>query len=488
MGRRGFRASEGGHSVLFVLALLPILGSVFAVSACGRFASNEPALIAVLITGGGFWLLAAHLARRGAGNSRIVVAGAIAIRIVAWSGDAGFSDDAYRYLWEGEVVVEGASPYAAPPEDGSAGGHARASDLQRRYPVLWARVNHRQVRAAYPPLAQCVGAAVAAVCRRFDVAPETTGVRILRGIFGACDLLVLWPLAKLLGRARLPGALAVVWAWCPLPAIEFAGSGHLDSLGILLLLGALAAESSRASVEAKAADDTTLGLAPLLLLCAGILTKYLPAVALPWLLRGRRAIGRGVCVALFCAAWFAPLLFLRGGLHGLFSGLGEYAFRWESGSLVHRWIEPLFSRCFERDESWSDPRRLARAAEAILWLAIAWAVIRRERDSLRGTGALIGAWLVLSPTLHPWYLCWILPFLAFGSPTGTSRAWLWLILVAPLLYWPLAAWQRIGVWSEPAWLWPVVALPFFGLLVSAWFGDRRRGARLFRSIGEERDA
>jgi hypothetical protein len=273
-----------------------------------------------------------------------------------------------------------------------------------------------------------------------------------------------------------------------LPAIEFAGSGHLDSLGILLLFGALAAESSRPRVGAKGADDTTLGLTPLVLLGAGILTKYLPAVLLPWILRGKRGIARGACVALLCAVGFVPLLFLRGTTHGLFSGLSDYAFRWESGSLVHRWIEPLFSRCFERDESWSDPRWLARATEAILWLAIAWAVIRRERDSLRGTSALIGAWLVLSPTLHPWYLCWILPYLALGSPTMKSRAWLWLILVAPLLYWPLEAWQRAGVWSEPVWLWPLVALPFFALLVGASSEDRRGRARLHPSIGEERDA
>jgi hypothetical protein len=471
-----------------VLALLPLLGVVFAVSASGRFASNLPAGIACMIAGGGAWLVAVHLARRGAGDPRIVVAGAIAIRILAWSGDAGLSDDIYRCLWEGEIVVEGVSPYSTAPEDGSDRGPTRASDLRRRHPDLWARVNHKEVRAAYPPLAQSVGAAVAAICRRFDAPPETAGVRILRAIFGVCDLLVLWPLAKLLRRARLPGSLGVVWAWCPLPAVEFAGSGHVDSLGILLLLAALAAGTKSGRDRTRSADDATRGLVPLALLCAGVLTKYLPVVALPWLLRGRKAISKAVCIALFCAAGFAPLFFLQGTFHGLLSGLGEYAFRWESGSLVHRWIEPLFSRCFERDESWSDPRRLARASEAILWLCFAWAVIRRDRDALRGTGTLIGAWLVLSPTLHPWYLCWIIPFLPFGSPTGASRAWLWTILVAPLLYWPLEQWQRAGVWVEPAWLWPLVALPFFGLLVGAWWQHRRGRARLPQSRGEESDA
>jgi hypothetical protein len=409
---------------------------------------------------------ASGLARRGGGNFEIVVAGAIALRVVAWSGDAGLSDDVHRYLWEGEVVLEGANPYSSAPDTFEASRGSTVLDLRRTYPELWEKVSHKEVRAAYPPLAQGVGAAVAAVCRWFDAAPETTGVSILRVFFGACDLLVLWPLARILERARLPRALAVVWGWSPLTSIEFAGSGHLDSLGILLLVWALATALARTSprigrLPPSRSEDRPFGFVPLALLSAGILTKYLPAVALPWLLRGKRPIAKAAFVAILCAAGFVPFLLLNGSANGLFSGLGEYAFRWESGSLVHRWIEPVFARAFERDESWSDPRRLARASEAIAWLIFAFFVVRRERDPARGVGALIGAWLVLSPTLHPWYLCWMLPFLALDA----SAAWSWLILVAPFLYWPLDGWQSVGIWSEPAWLWAVVALPFFGFLL-----------------------
>ena len=80
--------------------------------------------------------------------------------------------------------------------------------------------------------------------------------------------------------------------------------------------------------------------------------------------------------------------------------------------------------------------------------------MRRIPDAVRGTGFLIGAWLVLTPTLHPWYVCWMLPFVALFP----SAPWIWLAFAAPLLYWPLGRWQSEGIWTEPGWLWPAVAL------------------------------
>ena len=70
----------------------------------------------------------------------------------------------------------------------------------------------------------------------------------------------------------------------------------------------------------------------------------------------------------------------------------------------------------------------------------------------------MGGFLLLTPTLHPWYLAWIVPFLALRPMLG----WSLLVALAPLLYWPLARWRAEGVWSEPGWLWPVLVLALLG--------------------------
>jgi hypothetical protein len=66
----------------------------------------------------------------------------------------------------------------------------------------------------------------------------------------------------------------------------------------------------------------------------------------------------------------------------------------------------------------------------------------------------------------------MLPFLALRF----SAAWAWLVVAAPLLYWPLPRWKTEGVWSEPTWLWPVVALPFFALLLLEALALARAGS------------
>ncbi|MGH6692095.1 MAG: hypothetical protein ACREF4_15610, partial [Gammaproteobacteria bacterium] len=67
----------------------------------------------------------------------------------------------------------------------------------------------------------------------------------------------------------------------------------------------------------------------------------------------------------------------------------------------------------------------------------------------RGIYLFTGTVLILQPTLHPWYLLWILPWMGlFPSP-----AWLALSALAPLAYLG-AEW---GVYAQ--------YIPFFALLI-----------------------
>jgi hypothetical protein len=457
------RKSRARFTAAYFLILASVFGTALSSGTSGGFAFG----IGALVVGSLGWLLSVRWAPGGPGRLPIVIAGAILLRGIAATVGVPRSDDAYRYLWEGELVLAGGNPYLHSPADASAAEDGISAKLRDEYSELWSRVNHKEVRAAYPPLSLLVGAGAAASCRLLQIRPEDGGIRLLRAFFGLCDLLVIGPLVRLLDRARIPRAMAVVWAWSPLATIEFAGSAHLDSLAILLLVSALAASSS--------------GVRSALLLAGGFLTKYLPVVALPWLARGR---GARIRIAVFLGVSvlaFAPFI-LSSGVRGpasIFSGLGEYAFRWDSASLVHRFVEGFFARFRPFDESLTDPRRLARATEALAWLAFAIVRIRRDRDAVQGCAALIGAWIVLSPTLHPWYVCWMLPFLALRP----SPAWSWLLCAAPLLDVPYVAWVREAVWREPRWLWPVLFVPFFALWIRARI---RAGRDRAVSIGSSR--
>jgi hypothetical protein len=387
-----------------------------------------------------------------------VVAGALALRGAALARDPGLSDDLDRYVWEGSLVAHGISPY------GHAPSSPERAQERERWPEVYRGLNHPEVSAAYPPLALQTFAVLAACARDPAQDGGRSARRALRRFAAVCDLLVLAPLAWILRRRGRSPALLLVWGWCPLVALELGGVGHFDGLAILLLLTALA-------LLERGRQDALSGLA----LGAATCTKLLPILAVPFALR--RAEQRAAFVlgfGLACAACVAPLFLLAGGLAGLGSGLAEYAFRWEAFSLVHRWVEAPLRGFFALDESASDPRRLARIVGLTLALLMAAHAWRRQRDALACTGTMVAAFLVLTPTLHPWYLAWIVPFLSLQP----SPALTWLVVAAALLYAPLPHFRASGAWHEPAWLWPAVALPFFLLLAvdlpRGWAAQRAR--------------
>jgi hypothetical protein len=434
-------------------ALLAILAVAAALALLGPLAGHPALSIGLYGLCGAAWLAALALARRAPLALGWVLLGAIALRAIALASDLSTSDDLWRVVWEGEVVLRGLDPYTLPPAD------PRLAGLAAELSTLHARVGHPEVPAAYPPLAQGLGALGAAV----GAGDPERAALFLRAALALLDLALLFPLLALLRRRGLPDGLLVAWAWCPLAAFEIAGAGHLEGLALPLLVGALAL-SERAS-SAVGLDERAAGrkgeLGPSALFAGAVAAKLLPIVLLPWFAREGNPARRVALVLAVLALSALPIALLQGGPLAGAGGLGEYALRWESASFAHRFVEGALALGFERDLSWSDPRRLSRALLALVFAAWAVRTWRRERSAVCAAGALLGAWLVLSPTFHPWYALWAVPWLALRP----APAFAWLAAAAPLAFAPVARWQASGAWHEPAWLWPVLFVPFAGLLL-----------------------
>ncbi len=371
---------------------------------------------------------------------------ALVLRLVVFAGGVQFSDDIQRYAWEGEVALSGRSPYAFAPIA------LELEPLRARFPELAARVNHPDVPAAYPPLTQACGVTAALLSRLPGATAGSSNLLWLRLMFLAGDLAVLFNLQRGTRNGWLRPNAALLWGWCPLVCVEFAGSGHFDSLGILCLLLALLAFGTR---PARAAMFTGFGIA----------VKFLPLVLLPWSWRcsaGWRRLGHPLAALAVAGGGFLPFLWLEGGEHGFLAGLHEYGERWESSSVVYRFVEPLVrAHLVDPAAPWEEARHLARVLMGLAWVVFAAWTVLRVRDPWRGCARLVGAFLVLSPTLHPWYLVWMLPFLARIE----SRAWIWWIALGGLYYWPLSGWRSRAEWVEPTWLWWTIVAPFAGLLI-----------------------
>jgi hypothetical protein len=390
----------------------------------------------------------------GAGGTAAAIAGfAILFRLVFLFLPPALSTDLARYVWDGRVLLAGFNPYRhapAEPELAALRGAAPYADL-----------DHRDVRTIYPPGAQLLFAAGAA-----------GGAIGIKTLVVAADLAVAACLAFLLRRRGLPQSRALLYAWNPLVVVETAWSGHLEPAGIACLVAGAAAIIQKRPVRGA------------LLVAGAGLVKVLPWALLIPLRRRLNPGALAAATALGIAAYWP----FRGAGAALAAGLGEYASRWEGNGAIFPLVRAAIAAIdptpwlkaaigFLKDAlpggallqplyAWVYPQSLARAACAALALGAAFACARRVPDPLRALFLTVGAALLLSPTVHPWYLLWIVPFLAFFP----SRAWILLTGLVALAY------LNLGVPAgAPPHRWVPLAeyLPFAMLLIA----DRARARR-----------
>jgi rSAM/selenodomain-associated transferase 2 len=332
--------------------------------------------------------------------------------------------DLYRYIWEGVVQTLGVNPYLTPPDDPSL-----SSLAQGELAAFWREINHKGLTAVYPPAAMLL----------FRVLSWISPTPLFfKAVFLVFDVGVMAVLAALLQMRRLPAARLLFYAANPLVIVFICGEGHLDGMQVFFLcLGCLLLLKRN-----SAGGYLSLGLA--------VLSKYTSAVAVPFCWR---RVGRWRLLALLAPAiFFIP--YLSAG-PSFFTALFAFGTRMHYNDFITEVLGTLFG------SGW------LAAGAIVMLLCLGW-VWLTEDDLLRGVYLALGCLLVMLPTLHPWYLALIAPFMCFFP----SRAWLYL-QAAVLFTFPVLGHEfRTGVFQEVPWLKLAEYLPFFGLL--AW-GLFRKG-------------
>jgi hypothetical protein len=333
------------------------------------------------------------------------------------------SDDVYRYIWDGRLANAGVSPYAHPVE---------SPLLDRFDSPQRALVNNAWMASPYLPAAQALFATV------YRLAPGNPfAFQIAAVLF---DLLTGWLVSDLLRRLGLPRERALIYLWNPLVVIEFAHGAHVDALMLFLIMLAL-----RGLVDDRRLK-TASRLSPLAL-AAATLIKGIPALLLPivvWRWGWRRTlVYGGLVVAVLIpfalgAGW--GLTGPRDG-EGLFGALRIYTARWNYNGGLYHWLEVTLSGyrtpgAVPPEIVGEAPIRAAKLViAAILGLVlatVAWKA-RRQQDNLvllRLAMVPLGAYLLLTTTVHPWYVTLVVPLLPFLRSRRKGNPWPWLYFSA----------------------------------------------------------
>jgi hypothetical protein len=265
----------------------------------------------------------------------------------------------------------------------------------------------------------------------------------------------------------------LIYAWSPLVITEVAGNGHLDAAAIFFLILGI----HLIIVARPGLSTIPLGLA------AG--AKALPLLMFP-VLSGR--IPRRFWILPFALIGLFYLPYLDAG-KALATGLLEYAERWQHNDSLFRILlvclealnpTPVLKSLIQwlqsqlGDPPWipilyryAYPVYLARLGVIVALGGLAVWLGLKKVPPLRGCYWMLGAMLILSPTVHPWYLLWLVPFLIFFP----SRAWLLLTGLVSLSY--LDPGPVVPEITAHSWVRWAEYLPFFVLL--GW--DRLRAHR-----------
>lgn len=436
MKSTGGKGWVGGRRLPRVLILLGLV-ELGALTVLGWWpAAHRFPLPGLLVFGMAFaaYLGAAvHVSTRRGPRTRTIWLFAVALRLALLPLTPELSDDVYRYLWDGHVQLSGTNPYLHAPA---------APELEDLRTSHHHRINNPTVPTIYPPLAQLAFLLVALA---------GSSLLVTKLLWLACDLATAWVLVRVAREtSRDDGLALLLYAWSPLLVVEVAWSAHLEPLGLLFLalaiLGAHRARKPGVGIGPRWGAGAALGFSAL--------TKLAPAAALPALARrqGWRPIA-AFCVVV--AISYLPYLSAGGAL---FTGLRTYGEHWWFMKGAFGLLEVVAG----------SPGRARLLAGLVVGGVVAWTVYRRF-DVERALFWTLGAGMIVTPTLHPWYVLWMLPMAALRA----SRAWIALSGLAFIGYFGLSGYQDTGVWAQPLPVRAALWIPFLLLLVA----DARRTIR-----------
>ncbi len=392
----------------------------------------------------------------------LLLAGAVLFRLLLFPLPPALSEDVHRYQWDAHVQQAGVNPYLYRPDDPAVA--ALAAEFRARGQAI----PGSDIPTIYPPLAELTYVAAGITAGAFS---GTTELLFYKLPFVAADLLTVFLLAWWIRRTGGRNFQLAVYAWNPLVIVEFAASGHNDSLAIAAVLTA-----TIVIIRGRWAVSTSL-------LTAGTLVKFFPTVLLPlWLRRmdwprsGRawRAILAAAAVAVICA-W--PY---RAAWPEILDSLAYYESRWHhNNASLYAALSWFAEPAAPQDPQVAIPPGatfhdfagglgMGIVAGVALWAAA------RKLDLLRAAYLLFGAALLLAPNAFPWYFTWMVPLLVFFP----HPAWLLLTVLQFLSYHVLIDYQAAGTWFfRPEMLWLTYG-PFYAWLVAAsLLGGRSASAR-----------
>lgn len=363
-------------------------------------------------------------------NFYLFLAAAVIIRLLLLPAQPNLSDDIYRFIWDGRLIIQGYNPFDQlpgfylTPENAAPGLSAE----------LYAKLNSQQYFTVYPPVAQGVFAFASFVFPD----SETGATLVIRAVLIGFEAGTIAILPRLLAFWNFPRERALLYALNPLVILEITGNLHFEGAMVFFFVAGLR------FLQIGRTNGAALAIA------GAVASKLIPLMFFPFFIRRLFLMGGWRSLFVFFAlAGLAILLLFMPLLNGLFlQNIGE------SLALYFRQFE--FNASLYYIERWlgfqlTGYNQIALIGPPLALLAAGFILIRTLIDRGADWKSLPGLclwaivfYLVCTTTVHPWYL--ILP-LALSLFTRWRFPVLWsgLVVLTYAHYWDGAFRENYGL-------------------------------------------
>jgi hypothetical protein len=340
----------------------------------------------------------------------MLIAGII-LRVILIFIFPGFSDDIYRFYWDGTLILSGYSPYGVLPTD------VLKLNIPTLDQTLFELLNSKTYYTIYPPVNQCYFAFGA-------LAGEITTASILlkTGIF-MTELLGLFYLIAVLKMINIDKKASMLYFLNPLVVTEGIGNAHFEVVMLSFLCMAIYFILNRNMLKAAFCFSISVGV------------KLLPLMLLPFLFFSLESRQRYVFFGgfmLFISIIFLPIFDVL-ATSSLLSSVDLYFRKFEFNASVY-YILRFIGKTF----SGYNLINFIGPALALLtvWLNVRLACRRHIFSHQNFLLYCLWVWtiyLLMATTVHPWYII-SLVFFAVLTQTHFSFVWSYLAFISYVNY------------------------------------------------------
>jgi alpha-1,6-mannosyltransferase len=321
------------------------------------------------------------------------------------------SDDVYRFVWDGRLLLNGMHPFECLPST-LAGQGFPVPGLDE---ALFKKLNSPDYYTVYPPIAQSI---FWFSCLFFSDDLELT-VRVMKSVLVLFEAGSIWLITDVLRRLSLKADRVLIYALNPLVLMEISGNLHFEGVMIFFFL-----LSFRWVIMGK---TVLAGVS----LAASVATKLVSIIALPMFMLMKKEMNKITWLSAFslslCLAFlpmFTPTVLANFG-----DSLQLYFLRFEFNASIYNVLKGL---------GWLltgyNLIMIIGPLLGIFSAVLIFNIIKQYR--LQGLSKLpeglllaLSAYYFLSTTVHPWYLCFPV-LLAVFTPFRFILLWSGTVIIS----------------------------------------------------------